>query len=298
MTDHKRTGSRWTRHPHNHSGNAGAELTAINDIAPVETRACLLTYDTVYGRFGKSVQVRDGAWHIEGRTILMIEMKSVMGASRALEELAKLLPSDAHKLMPDGAVKDVPLDDLESDDKVLVQPGEKIPADGVVTDGKSAVNEAMITGESTPVEKSAGEQVIGGSINGEGSLTVEVKGLREDSFLSKVIDMVEKAQASESKAQNLADRAAMWLTFIALGLAVPLVVAVSTALAANNGLLIRNRTAFESARKLRAVIFDKTGTLTEGHFGVTDTLVFAEHIRGDPSQDDPKSFLGHNCQPV
>ena len=241
-----------------------------------------------------------------------IEMKSVMGASKALEELAKLMPSDAHKLMSDGSVKDVPLEELAVDDKILIKPGEKIPADGIVVDGESAVNEAMLTGESTPVSKKTGDKVIGGAINGEGSLTIEVRSTGKDSFLSQVIDLVKQAQQSKSKTQNLANTAAMWLTIIALscgaltfliwwvlmgedfafaieravtvmvitcphalGLAVPLVVAVSTALAASKGLLIRNRGAFESARKLQALIFDKTGTLTEGRFGVTDTLVFA-----------------------
>lgn len=244
-----------------------------------------------------------------------IEMKSVMGASKALEALAKLMPSNAHKLMPDGSMKDVPLSELVVDDKVLVKPGEKVPADGTIVYGNSTVNEAMLTGESTPVAKASGGKVIGGSINGEGALTIEVKGTGKDSFLSQVIDLVKQAQESKSKTQNLADTAAMWLTLIALvsgaftfiiwflfmdhdlafaieravtvmvitcphalGLAVPLVVAVSTALAAGNGLLIRNRGAFEGARKLQAVIFDKTGTLTEGRFGVTETLLLAEDI--------------------
>jgi Cu2+-exporting ATPase len=244
-----------------------------------------------------------------------IEMKSVMGASRALEELAKLMPSDAHKLMPDGSVKDVPLGELAVNDKVLIKPGEKIPADGVIVEGESSVNEAMLTGESTPVTKKSGGKVLGGSINGEGSLTIEVKSTGKDSFLSQVIDLVKQAQESKSKTQDLADTAAMWLTIVALGggattlfvwlvpmgkdfafaieravtvmviacphalgLAVPLVVAVSTALAAKNGLLIRNRVSFEAARKLQAIIFDKTGTLTEGRFGVTDTLVFSPEI--------------------
>src|SRR5450756_163528 len=213
-----------------------------------------------------------------------IEMKSIMGASRALEELAKLMPSDAHKLMPDGSVKDVPLGELVLDDKVLIKPGEKIPADGVIIDGISSVNEAMLTGESTPVAKKAGGKVIGGSINGEGSLTIEVKGTGKDSFLSQVIGLVKEAQESKSKTQDLANTAARWLTLVALGggvitlvvwlvlmdkdfafaieravtvmviacphalgLAVPLVVAVSTALAAKNGLLIRNRVSFEGA---------------------------------------------------
>ncbi len=244
-----------------------------------------------------------------------IEMKSVMGASKALEELAKLMPSDAHKLMPDGSVKDVPLGELAVNDKVLIKPGEKIPADGVIVEGESSVNEAMLTGESTPAAKKTGGKVIGGSINGEGSLKIEVKGTGKDSFLSQVIDLVKQAQESKSKTQDLANTAALWLTIVALGggaitlgiwltlmgkdfafaieravtvmviacphalgLAVPLVVAVSTALAAKNGLLIRNRVAFEGARKLQAIIFDKTGTLTEGRFGVTDTLLLAQDI--------------------
>jgi P-type Cu2+ transporter len=244
-----------------------------------------------------------------------IEMKSVMGASKALEELAKLMPSDAHKLMPDGSVKDVPLGELAVDDKVLIKPGEKIPADGVIVGGESSVNEAMLTGESTPVMKTTGGKVIGGAINGEGSLTIEVKGTGKDSFLSQVIDLVKQAQGSKSKTQDLANTAAMWLTIVALGggaitlftwlvliskglafaiersvtvmviacphalgLAVPLVVAVSTALAASNGLLIRNRNAFERARNVQAIIFDKTGTLTEGRFGVTDTLLLSHEI--------------------
>lgn len=244
-----------------------------------------------------------------------IEMRSVMGASKALEALAKLMPSDAHKLMPDGSVQDVPLSKLALNDKVLIKPGEKVPADGVVVDGESSVNEAMLTGESTPVGKKSGAKVIGGAINGEGALTIEVKGTGKDSFLSQVIDLVKQAQESKSKTQKLADTAAMWLTLVALGggaltfliwllfmdselafaieravtvmviacphalgLAVPLVVAVSTSLAAGNGLLIRNRVAFEGARKLQAVIFDKTGTLTEGRFGVTETLLLAPDI--------------------
>jgi P-type Cu2+ transporter len=137
-----------------------------------------------------------------GHWIEMIEMKSVMGASRALEELAKLMPSDAHKLMPDGSVKDVALSELAVDDKVLIKPGEKIPADGVIVQGESSVNEAMLTGESTPVTKKTDDKVIGGSINGEGSLSIEVKGTGKDSFLSQVIDLVEQAQESKSKTQT------------------------------------------------------------------------------------------------
>jgi Cu2+-exporting ATPase len=240
-----------------------------------------------------------------------IEMKSVLGASKALEELAKLMPSDAHKIMPDGTIQDIPLSELVAGNRVLVKPGEKIPADGDVVGGESSVNESMLTGESNPVNKKPGLKVIGGAINGEGSLTVEVKRTGKESFLSQVIDLVNEAQQSKSRTQDLANRAALWLTIVALaggaitlvvwlaimnqsfafalertvtvmviacphalGLAIPLVVAVSTALSAKHGLLIRNRAAFEIARNIQAVIFDKTGTLTEGKFGVTDVLKF------------------------
>jgi Cu2+-exporting ATPase len=284
-------------------------------VAVAITTAYLYSSSVVFGLTGKMF-----FWELATLVDIMllghwIEMKSVMGASKALEELAKLMPSDAHKLMADGTVKDVPLSELAVNDKVLIKPGEKIPADGVIMAGESSVNEAMITGESTPVTKKTGSKVIGGSINGEGSLTIEVKGTGKDSFLSQVIDLVKQAQESKSKTQSLADAAALWLTVVglasgaltlviwlvllnhefafameravtvmvitcphALGLAVPLVVAVSTALAAKGGLLIRNRVAFERARRLQAIIFDKTGTLTEGRFGVTDTVVLSSDI--------------------
>ncbi len=264
-----------------------------------------------------------------------IEMKSVMGASRALEQLAALMPSDAHKIMDDGKTVDVPLDQLRAGDRVLVKPGEKIPADGAVLSGESSVNEAMLTGESKPVSKKAGATVIGGSINGEGSLTVEVKKTGKESFLSQVIDLVQQAQESKSKTQDLANRAAFWLTMLALGggaltlfvwtliananfafalertvtvmviacphalgLAVPLVVAVSTALSAQHGLLIRNRVAFEQARKLQAVVFDKTGTLTEGRFGVTDVLTFTQDRNGKELLLLAASVEAHSEHPI
>ena len=264
-----------------------------------------------------------------------IEMKSVMGASKALEALAELMPADAHKLMPDGSVKDVPLNELAVGDKVLIKPGEKIPADGVIVVGESSVDEAMLTGESTPVSKKTGAKVIGGAINGEGSLTIEVKSTGKDSFLSQVIDLVKQAQESKSKTQDLANTAALWLTIIALsggvitflvwqvivgqdfafaiertvtvmviacphalGLAVPLVVAVTTALAASNGLLIRNRVAFEGARKLRSIIFDKTGTLTEGRFGVTETLVLDEDITEETLRSYAASVDANSAHPI
>ena len=240
-----------------------------------------------------------------------IEMRSILSASRALEELAKLLPNIAHKILSSGEIVDVELSEITVGDKILIKPGEKIPSDGEVVEGKSSVNEAMLTGESKPVSKKVGDEIIAGAINGEGSLTVQIKRVGKDTFLSKVIELVKQAQESKSKTQNLADRAALILTVLAiisglvtffiwtllttqnfafaiertvtvmvitcphaLGLAVPLVVAVSTGLAARNGFLIRNRTAFENARNITAIVFDKTGTLTEGNFGVTDVLSF------------------------
>ncbi|OGP56344.1 MAG: copper-translocating P-type ATPase [Deltaproteobacteria bacterium RBG_13_52_11] len=264
-----------------------------------------------------------------------IEMKSVMGASRALEELAKLMPSDAHKVMPDGSTEDVPIEDLEPGDKVLIKPGEKIPVDGVVVEGESSANEAMLTGESKPMDKKAGSKVIGGSINGDGSITVEVQKTGKDSFLSQIIGLVEEAQQSKSRSQDLANRAAQWLTIIALsggaitlfiwlaiinkdlafslertvtvmviacphalGLAVPLVVAVSTALSAKNGLLIRDRASFERGRNIQAIIFDKTGTLTKGEFGVTDTTIFSPGINEKELLTYAASIEMHSEHPI
>jgi Cu2+-exporting ATPase len=237
-----------------------------------------------------------------------IEMKSVLGASAALESLVRLMPAEAHLVAVDGSTRDVPVNQLKRGDRILVKPGEKIPADGIVVAGESSVNEAMLTGESKPVEKSDGATVIGGSVNGEAAITVEVQKTGDETYLAQVITMVRQAQESRSRSQDLANRAAVWLTVIALGggavtlvawltvgasvpfalartvtvmvitcphalgLAVPLVVAVSTALAAGHGLLIRDRSAFERARALDAIVFDKTGTLTEGRFGVTDVV--------------------------
>ena len=238
-----------------------------------------------------------------------IEMRSVMGASRALEELARLMPSEAHLVKLDGDIEEVPLSQLKPGDKVLVKSSEKIPADGVVIEGNSSVNESMLTGESQPIEKHPGDNVIAGSINSLGSLFIVVQKTGAESYLSQVIDLVRTAQQSKSKTQDLANRAAFYLTIVAvsvgiitfiawlffskedltfaieravtvmviacphaLGLAIPLVVAVSTSMSARRGLLIRNRTAFEQARNLDTIVFDKTGTLTEGRFGVTDIV--------------------------
>lgn len=237
-----------------------------------------------------------------------IEMRSVMGASSALEALVRLLPSDAHRVQPGGTTEDVPINQLKVGDRVLVKPGERVPTDGVIVSGRSSLDESMLTGESKPVDKQEGMWVIGGSVNGEGAITIRVEKTGGETYLSQVIEMVRRAQESRSRTQDLANRAAMWLTIVALaggaitlvvwltlgggfdfameravtvmviacphalGLAVPLVVAVSTSLSARQGLLIRDRAAFERARNLNAVVFDKTGTLTEGRFGVSDIV--------------------------
>ncbi|MDP4552314.1 heavy metal translocating P-type ATPase [Alkalihalobacillus macyae] len=263
---------------------------------------------TVFGLSGKNF-----FWELATLIDIMllghwIEMKSVMGASKALEELVKLMPSEAHRIDENGEIKDVPTSELNEGDHVLIKPGEKVPVDGVIIKGQSSIDESMLTGESVPVEKGKEDEVIGASINGEGSLTVKVEKTGEDSYLSQVVTMVKEAQESKSKAQNFSDRAAKWLFYLALGagittlivwlvlgyefvyalermvtvmviacphalgLAAPLVVARSTALSAKKGLLIRNRASFEGARNLEAIVFDKTGTLTEGKFGVTDVV--------------------------
>lgn len=239
-----------------------------------------------------------------------IEMKSVMGASGALEALVRLMPTTAHRLTDEGDSEDVPVSELRPGDRVVVKPGEKVPTDGAIVSGRTSLNESMLTGESRPVEKGEGEEAIGGAINGEGAITLEIRKTGNETYLSQVIEMVRKAQESRSRTQDLANRAAQWLTYIALsvggltlaawlglgrefnfalermvtvmvitcphalGLAVPLVVAVSTSRAAGSGLLIRDRAAFERARNLQAVVFDKTGTLTEGRFGVSDVVAF------------------------
>jgi P-type Cu2+ transporter len=237
-----------------------------------------------------------------------IEMRSIFQAQGALKELAKLLPDTALRIGPDGQTEEVPAQALQPGDLLLIRPGSSIPADGVVQSGRSAVNEAMITGESQPVEKAEGGKVIAGTVNGQGSLRVEVTGTGEKTALAGIMRLVEQAQSSRSKAQGLADRAAQYLTFIAigagvltlaawlavgasadfsitrlvtvlviscphaLGLAVPLVVAISTTLGARNGLLVRDRRGLEEARELDAVVFDKTGTLTLGEHRVIETV--------------------------
>ena len=235
-----------------------------------------------------------------------IEMRSISQAQGALRALAKLLPDTAIRVVGDRT-EEVPVDQLHDGDVVLVRPGARIPADGIVREGSSQVNESMITGESRPVPKSPGDKVIAGTVNAAGSLRVEVTGIGERTVVAGIMRLVEQAQQSRSRAQALADRAAFILTLIALGsglitlivwlalrsgdasfavqrlvtvlviacphalgLAIPLVIAISTTLAARSGLLVRNRRGLEEARNLTAVVFDKTGTLTKGEFGVVD----------------------------
>jgi Cu2+-exporting ATPase len=253
----------------------------------------------------------DFFWELATLIVIMllghwIEMRSVMGASKALEELVKLMPETAHLIREDGMMEEVSVKSLREGDELLVKPGEKVPIDGIVYDGASAVNESMVTGESVPVEKEADAEVIGGSINGDGILKIRVNRVGDATFLSQVIKLVREAQESRSNTQRLADIAAKWLFYIAvtagtltfaawmifgaeldfaveravtviiiscphaLGLATPLVTAVSTSIGAKRGLLIRDRAAFENARRINSMVFDKTGTLTEGEFGVTD----------------------------
>lgn len=244
-----------------------------------------------------------------------LEMRSVRQASRALDALAKLLPDTAERIRPDGTVETVPVQELQTDDLVLVRPGAGVPADGTVEEGHSPVNESMLTGESKPVDKDAGAYVIAGTLNGDGSLRVRVRVLGDATMLAGIMRLVKQAEASKSSTQLLADRAAGWLFYIALvvaaltavawtiavgfnvevvsrvatvlviacphalGLAIPLVVAITTSLAARNGILVRDRRAMENARTIDTVIFDKTGTLTTGQQGVVASQVAAGWTR-------------------
>jgi Cu2+-exporting ATPase len=237
-----------------------------------------------------------------------IEARSVLGASRALEELVKIMPTMAH-LVKNDDIRDVPISELKAGDVVLVRPGEKMPSDGVVTEGESYVNEAFLTGESKPVHKTKNDKVIGGAINGDGALHARIERTGEATYLAQVIKLVRQAQESKSRTQDLANRAAALLFYVAvtvgvvtyvvwslvgnaqfaltrtvtvlviacphaLGLAIPLVVALSTSITAKSGILIRDRKAFEIVKDVNAVVFDKTGTLTMGQFGVSDVIPF------------------------
>jgi P-type Cu2+ transporter len=240
-----------------------------------------------------------------------LEMRSQMAASSALQSLVALLPSNVH-VERNGEVVNIDIQQLKKDDVATIKPGEKIPADGVVLEGTSFVNESMLTGESVPVKKEQDSKVIAGAVNGDGALKIKVTGAGKDSYLNKVITLVQSAQSSKSRTQNLADKVAKWLTVVslvvgvttfivwyinhdlafalermvtvmvtscphALGVAIPLVVAISTTASATHGLLIRNRTAFENARRLTTIIFDKTGTLTKGSHEVQHVISTSAH---------------------
>jgi len=261
-------------------------------------------------------QAIDFYWEISTLVAVLLlghwlEMRAVRGTTGALRELMKLIPSTAHRLNGE-AVEDVSTEELATGDLLLVRPGEQVPVDGEVEEGESSLNEAMVTGESTPVFKRVGDTIIGGTINGEGALKVRATKVGEDTALAQIVRLVREAQASKPPIQRLADRAAHWLTIIAvgaglatflfwffpgnqpfvfaltlsitvlviacphaLGLAIPVVTTISTTLAAKNGMLVRNAHAVEAARKITTVVFDKTGTLTRGEFGVTEIIAFA-----------------------
>lgn len=259
----------------------------------------------------------DFFWELATLIVIMLlghwlEMRSQMAASNALQSLVALLPNDV-TVERNGSPVKIKLEQLKNGDTVIIRPGEKIAADGLIVEGSSYLNESMLTGESVPVRKEAGGKVIAGSINGDGALKIKATGVGKDSYLNKVINLVQDAQAAKSNTQNLADKVAKWLTIVAivvgvgtfaywyitmgdlafalermvtvmvtacphaLGVAIPLVVAISTTLSATNGLLIRNRTAFETTRKLSTIIFDKTGTLTKGSHTVQKIIPLTEH---------------------
>lgn len=239
-----------------------------------------------------------------------IEMRSIQNASGAVEELAALLPARALRVQEDGSTEEVAIDALESGDRVLVKPGARIPADGTIEEGRSRIDVSMLTGETEPEDLGEGDEVMGGAVNGGSTLTIRVDRTGDDSFVSEVIGLVHDAQESHSRYEQLGDRAARWLTYVALGaggmtllvwmgvgrgldfalarmvtvmvitcphalgLAIPLVTAVSTSLSAQHGLLVRDRSAFERARELDAIVFDKTGTLTHGRFAVEEVVAW------------------------
>ncbi len=263
----------------------------------------------------------DFFWELATLIVIMLlghwlEMRSQMAASRALQSLVALLPNEV-TVERNGDAQKIALEELKNGETVIIRPGEKIPADGVIIDGESSVNESMLTGESVPVKRRVDENVMAGSINGDGVLKVRATGIGKDSYLSKVIHLVQEAQEAKSSTQNLADKVAKWLTFIAiavgvgtytywfsssgnlafglermvtvmvtacphaLGVAIPLVVAISTTISATNGLLIRNRTAFEATRNLSTIIFDKTGTLTQGSHAVERVIPLSQEYTAD-----------------
>ncbi|MEK7252664.1 MAG: heavy metal translocating P-type ATPase [Actinomycetota bacterium] len=288
-------------------------MRELRDRAPGMMTLISLAIGVAYGySLAVTVGLDGEPFHWELATLLdvmllghWIEMRSIVTASRALDHLAEMVPAMAHRVTADGSLTDVPVENLVVGDRVLVRPGEQVPIDGNVADGASSVNEAFLTGESRPVEKVRDDEVIAGSVNGEGALTIVVVRIGGDTTLRQIMRLVEEAQASRSRFQVLADRAAFWLTIVAitvalptlifwlavgdrgidfavaravtvlviacphaLGLAIPLVTTNATSISATNGILVRNREAFERGRAIRFVAFDKTGTLTEGRFAI------------------------------
>lgn len=281
-------------------------------------------------------------WELVSLIVIMllghwIEMRSVRQASSSLDELAKLMPNTAERLTEDGDTEEVKVSQLQTGDRVLVRPGATVPADGEIFEGRSSVNESMITGESKPVEKESGDTVIGGTVNGDNSLRVEITAIGDETALAGIMRLVDEAQQSKSDTQRLADRAAGWLFYVALGvaivtaivwtvatglnlevlkrvvtvliiacphalgLAIPLVVAISTTMAAQNGILVRDRLALELARNIDMIVFDKTGTLTKGEQGLVDrqtidewdsdrALALAAAIEGDSEHPIAQAF--------
>ncbi|MDD5066186.1 MAG: copper-translocating P-type ATPase [bacterium] len=299
------------------------------------TAAYLYSSSIVFGLKGM-----DLFWELAALIDIMllghwIETRSVRNALQSLEEIARLLPYQAHKLLADDKITDLPLDQLTLYDVLLVKAGEKVPADSVIMKGETSVDESMLTGESVPVQKKAGSEVIGGSLNLDNPITVHIRKLGKDSFIQNLIRLVQEAQAGKSKLQGLADRTAFWLTLLsiglgiitfilwrtgmdrsvafsleravtviviacphALGLAIPLVVAVSTTLAARKGFIIKNRAAFEKGHTLQAVLFDKTGTLTQGKFGVTDVMSFRKGLNEAELLKYAASIESHSSHPI
>ena len=284
---------------------------------------------SIYAFVQRSVLHADGMhmdffWELATLIVIMllghwIEMRAVMGAGDALKEMAELLPAQAHVLQEDGSYADVPLDEVQVGQTVMVEAGEKVPADGEVTDGSSSVNEALVTGEARAVEAEAGDMVFGGSQNGDGTLYVRVTGTGQSGYLAQVMRLVSEAQQEKSHAEVLSDKVARWLFYAAvsvglvafvawlavtgsvsdaltrmvtvfviacphaLGLAIPLVAARSTSLGARNGLLVRRRRALEVAPRVNVVMMDKTGTLTEGDFRVAEVRAVGK--RSAPAGD-------------
>lgn len=297
------------------------------------TVAYIYSVATVFGLRGM-----DFFWELTTLILIMllghwIEMKSVMGASRELELLVQLMPDEAHLLHGDH-VMEVKTESLKAGDVILVKPGEKVAADGAIEEGSTSLNESMLTGESKPVQKQRNDKVIAGSINGNGAIKVTVAHGAADSYLSQVVKLVQDAQQSKSKTQLLANKAARWLTVIAilagiatflywwlsgrelsfaiermvtviviccphaLGLAVPLVIARSTALSARHGLLIKNRTDFENSRKITTLVFDKTGTLTVGRFEVARFESLQAGISGEEMLAMAAALEGSSEHPI